>query len=55
MGKLVIRAPVASWTAFAIAAGGAIIGGSPTPLIPNAPSSAGVSKITYLSWEDQGQ
>jgi hypothetical protein len=45
IGSSVMRAPVASATAFAIAAGAGTIGGSPTPRAPNGPAGDGTSTM----------
>ena len=44
-GSWVIRTPMASWTALAIAAGAGMIGGSPTPRAPKGPAGAGTSTM----------
>ena len=54
IGNRVIRTPVASLIAFAIAPAGGTIGGSPTPRTPYGPSSAGISRIT-VDRRDQTQ
>jgi hypothetical protein len=45
MGSSVIRAPVASATALAMAAGAGTIGGSPTPRAPKGPAGDGTSTM----------
>jgi len=49
IGRSVKRAPVASASALAIAAGAATTGGSPTPLAPKGPCSVGTSRMTVSS------
>ena len=43
MGSDMMRSPVAAATALATAAGGSMLGGSPTPLAPYGPTTLGCS------------